>query len=237
MRMIEKYIGIITEIFGGTTGAVVTALSLIVSIVTVIVLIRTYRKEQKTKRYEFIADYNFHFLTSEEFLSVERKLEACYQCYSKAESVDRDYPWLEQKFDEIFGTKQLFFLDYTEVQNEDERKRLVFRFGDNNQLSKDYQQIVNYLVYLEAFVPLIKKGIIKFRDVDDLFGYRYFIAMNNPVLQRNELFKEAQYYQGCISIYEKWKKYRKSRNHAIPMKGFDFTSEYYNNTNRKQKVN
>jgi len=35
-------------------------------------------------------------------------------------------------------------------------------------------------------------------------SYRYFIAVNNPVVQTLELLEYPDYYKGCIGIYDAW---------------------------------
>lgn len=37
-------------------------------------------------------------------------------------------------------------------------------------------------------------------------AYRYFIAVNNPIVQKYELIPYKDYYQGCFKLYEKWSK-------------------------------
>lgn len=74
------------------------------------------------------------------------------------------------------------------------------------------------MVYLESFAPLVLNKQFLLEDIDDLFGFRFFVAMNNPVLQQNELLKEWQFYKGCFKLYYKWKDYRGS---SIPMEHFD----------------
>ena len=39
--------------------------------------------------------------------------------------------------------------------------------------------------------------VIEIKHVDDLFAYRYFIAMNNPVVQEISLKEYPQHYRGC----------------------------------------
>ena len=168
--------------------------------------------DREIKRYEYIEDYNFNFITNKELMEVERKLESCYQKYS---SLDAEGKWdsekekLFQQFcDSVFKTNGYLFTDEQNVSNS--------RFEDNI-ITNDYQKLINYLVYLESFVPLILNDQISFKEVDDLFGYRYFIAMNNPVMQENELKKESKYYQGCFKIYDLWREYRKN---DIPMEHY-----------------
>ncbi len=70
------------------------------------------------------------------------------------------------------------------------------------------QTFINYLVYLESVAPLILTDVLKLSHVDDLFAYRFFLAMNNPEVQRDQLFQYPDYYRGCFKLYDKWKKYR-----------------------------
>lgn len=79
------------------------------------------------------------------------------------------------------------------------------------------QDFVNYLVYLECMATLILRNTIRLDRCDDLLAYRFFLAMNNPVLQEEEIFPYANYYLGCLKLYEKWKKYRKTNGLEIPM--------------------
>ena len=93
-------------------------------------------------------------------------------------------------------------------------------FSASQGISQSYQKMINYLVYWEAFAPLILSEQVKLEAIDDAFGYRYFIAMNNPVVQKYELLEEAEYYCGCIRLYEKWYWYRKKYEKEIPLEKF-----------------
>ena len=87
-------------------------------------------------------------------------------------------------------------------------------------LSENRQALVNYLVYLEGFSACILDGILDLDDIDDLFAYRFFLAMNHPEVQSLELCPFAAYYRGCFQLYEKW------LNHRI-------TSDKYSNSDTK----
>ena len=86
-----------------------------------------------------------------------------------------------------------------------------------NLSENDRQDLTDYLVYLESLAPLVLNKMIRLEVVDDLFGYRYFIAVNNPEVQEEELCKDGQYYRGCFSLYRVWKDYRKTKDLPIPM--------------------
>ncbi len=74
--------------------------------------------------------------------------------------------------------------------------------------AENRQDLVNYLVYLEGFSASVLQGVLELKDVDDLFAYRFFLAMNHPEVQALELFPCATYYRGCFKLYKKWLDYR-----------------------------
>ena len=71
---------------------------------------------------------------------------------------------------------------------------------------QERQHLVNYLVHLEGIAALVHEGVLRSKVVTNLMAYRYFIAVNNPIVQKNELLPYEDYYQGCFAIYEKWSK-------------------------------
>lgn len=83
--------------------------------------------------------------------------------------------------------------------------------------SKDRQQLVNYLVYMEGLAALVEKGVLRLGVIDDLFAYRFFIAVNNPIVQKTELLPYANYYQGCFKLSEMWTKRFDKEKREIPL--------------------
>lgn len=83
--------------------------------------------------------------------------------------------------------------------------------------NRERQHLVNYLVHLEGIAALIKNDVIHLNAIDDLMSYRYFIAVNNPIVQKLELLEYPDYYKGCISIYEPWVKELLKQNIVPPM--------------------
>lgn len=79
-----------------------------------------------------------------------------------------------------------------------------------NFFAENRQDLVNYLVHLEGFSASVLQGVLELRDVDDLFAYRFFLAMNHPEVQALELFPCATYYRGCFKLYKKWLDYRRN---------------------------
>lgn len=81
----------------------------------------------------------------------------------------------------------------------------------------DRQHLVNYLVHLEGIAALINNGVIDLDAIDDLMSYRYFVAVNNPIVQKLELLEYHDYYKGCFDVYDAWVKILKKQNVTIPM--------------------
>ena len=75
-------------------------------------------------------------------------------------------------------------------------------------LSQNRQILVNYLTYLEGLASCVHGGILELERIDDLFAYRFFLAMNHPEVQSLELLPFATYYRGSFRLYEKWLSYR-----------------------------
>ena len=81
----------------------------------------------------------------------------------------------------------------------------------------DCQRLINYLVYMEGLAALIKRSVMHLGVVDDLFAYRFFIAVNNPIVQKFELLPYANYYKGCFELSEMWTKQWRKEGRHIPL--------------------
>lgn len=81
----------------------------------------------------------------------------------------------------------------------------------------DRQSLINYLVYLEAMAAIMQRGVMHLDLVDDLFAYRFFIAINNPEVQEVELKPYKAYYQGCYALAEAWTKRMRKQGWEIPL--------------------
>lgn len=85
--------------------------------------------------------------------------------------------------------------------------------------NENRQRFVNYLVYLEGLAPLVLENILNLDIIDDLMAYRFYLAVNNPVVQREELYVWPDYYLGCYKLYKKWTGYRKTHGYEILHEG------------------
>lgn len=92
--------------------------------------------------------------------------------------------------------------------------------------NKKRQHLVNYLVHLEGIAAIINNGVLRLDVIDDLMAYRYFIAVNNPVVQKLELLEYAHFFRGCFDVYQRWKKVLKNQKSEIPMIENDLIAAY-----------
>lgn len=113
---------------------------------------------------------------------------------------------------------------------------------DLEQDNEDRQKLINYLVYLEGLASIIDHDIVHIDQINDLFGYRFFLAVNNPVVQITELYPYSNYYQGIFRIYDKWMKFCKNKNSKdamqVPLNDYKLkNSSYTIDGNKKFKLN
>lgn len=77
---------------------------------------------------------------------------------------------------------------------------------------EDRANLDEYLVFFETVSVLNKKGVISLNTLDEMFGYRFFIAMNNAFVQDVEIFPTGlDNYEALIELYKEWYKYRQKK--------------------------
>lgn len=95
-------------------------------------------------------------------------------------------------------------------------KQMSYGYSGSIITDQNRQKFINYLVYLEGLAPLILNSIMKLDHIDDLMAFRFFLAVNNPELQKDQLEVFPQYYRGCFKLYRKWIGYYEELNkHGI----------------------
>lgn len=98
-------------------------------------------------------------------------------------------------------------------------ENLLFHTAYLTASNEGKQQLVGYLTYLEACAQLVLAGKLRLRDVDSLFGNRYFMAVNNPAVQALLLSCPGEY-SALRKLYRKWVLYRRAYGGEIPLKTF-----------------
>lgn len=75
--------------------------------------------------------------------------------------------------------------------------------------------ISNYLTFFETFQLLIDRGTLTIDMLDDLFGYRFFIAMHNPYVQKQKLVKSPENFRNLYKLEKDWTKFRKDNGRPV----------------------
>lgn len=80
--------------------------------------------------------------------------------------------------------------------------------GNIRSLTDARQSLINYLVFLEGFASCVQQETLELQDIDNLFSYRFFLAMNHPEVQKLELLPFADFYKGNYQLFDSWYQYR-----------------------------
>ncbi len=85
----------------------------------------------------------------------------------------------------------------------------------------DYEKyrhkVIKYLEWTESLASLIERDIIDFYIIDNILSYRFFIMVNNPQIQEEELLPYYKNYRGTFYLYNRWYKYEQKRGLDIPL--------------------
>lgn len=84
------------------------------------------------------------------------------------------------------------------------------------ELKEEHQvMVIQYLVWVKTLSSLINRRMIKISAIDDLFSYKFFVAINNPEIQKMELIPYKTAYRGIFKAHKLWKKYREKHGLEI----------------------
>lgn len=83
--------------------------------------------------------------------------------------------------------------------------------------------ISNYLTLFETFYILLKRKVIDIKLLDDLFAYRFFLAVHNPYIQREKLAISPKNFKNIFRLERIWLNYRKQH---IPNENY-FSEVYH----------
>jgi ribosomal protein S18 acetylase RimI-like enzyme len=88
-----------------------------------------------------------------------------------------------------------------------------------------------FCTFFENLSLLVQHKIAKIKDLDDLFGYRFFLFMNNPHIQEKYILTTSSSFTNLFELYTLWSEYRDDENKGreikpIVGKEYRFTKEY-----------
>ena len=105
------------------------------------------------------------------------------------------------------------------VTNEDYKRAYTmfenYDFENLPDLDMENIHISNYLTFFETFQLLLESETLSMRLLNDLFGYRFFLAVHNPFVQRKKLVKSPENFVNLYRLEREWIKYRKSKGLKI----------------------
>lgn len=79
----------------------------------------------------------------------------------------------------------------------------------------DYDGILVYAQWLETLSAVINRNVLSFDFINDMYGYIFFVFVNNKYIQKTELLPNIKYYQGIVKAYKTWEKYLTKHNKEI----------------------
>lgn len=90
----------------------------------------------------------------------------------------------------------------------------TYNFEDEPNFEKEITNcdISNYLTLFETFYILLKRKVIDIALLDDLFAYRFFLAVHNPYIQRKKLCVSPKNFKNIFRLEHIWLQYRKENN-------------------------
>ena len=100
--------------------------------------------------------------------------------------------------------------------------------GYNENLWKDVQptDIACYCTFFENLYLLYRNKIARIEDLDDLFGYRFFVFVNNPFVQEHHILPTSSSYNEIFRLYAAWSKFRRQKGTSIPRAEYAFSPAY-----------
>lgn len=116
------------------------------------------------------------------------------------------------------GKGTMYAADLEKMLDEDfsGKKKLTLKESDG-------EMVIQYLVWVKTLSSLINRRMIKISAVDDLFGYKFFVAINNPEIQKMELIPYQTAYKGIYKAHKMWSKYRQKHGLEIYNRGTDLS--------------
>ena len=82
--------------------------------------------------------------------------------------------------------------------------------------------VSNYLTFFETIYLLEKNGAIDLEMIDDLFAYRFFLAVHSRFVQQEKLAPQPENFKNIFCLEHEWMLYREKVAHKIDKEGSVF---------------
>ena len=126
---------------------------------------------------------------------------------------------------EIYQSRKITEADFLSdlntsfVTNEDYKNAYSlfenYDFDNLPDIDLENIHISNYLTFFEVFQLLIERETLSIEMLNDLFGYRFFIAVHNPYVQKKKLVKSPENFKNLYKLEKEWVEYRRKNNLPI----------------------
>lgn len=152
---------------------------------------------------------------------------------------------------EILGSKEIaratFIMELNKNYVENDSYMEIYNYLqtqlDNNQYDDETDdspikksEISNYLTFFETLYILYKREVISFDIIDDLFAYRFFLAVHSKLFQKLKLRPQPENFRNIFKLEKEWLEYRDSIG-KIPQKGADGKYDVYGRNKLEDLVN
>lgn len=186
------------------------------AIFTAVAFFLEYHQNNKLNEAQFVIDLNNQFLNEGKMASVEHDLEKYFNAVSRSSSHASTTSTSPSSTDDRKPNAEEGGKDEAGIEAISKELRTKYAME-----SRKHQDLVNYLVHLEGVAALVNNGVLRISAINDLMAYRFFIAVNNPVVQELELKPFKAYYKGIYKLYPEWAKMLKS----VPLGGNELVSK------------
>ena len=120
---------------------------------------------------------------------------------------------------ELQGSKELqeaeFIVNLNQSFVRNEHYAEMYSKLEKNDDSLTTIEISNYLTFFETTYILMKKKVITIDVLDDLFAYRFFLAVHNKRVQEIKLVDAPYNFRNIYHLEKLWMDYRKEKNLKI----------------------
>lgn len=84
--------------------------------------------------------------------------------------------------------------------------------NDDEPCKLDFPKSIvsNYLTFFESIYLLKKNGVISYELLDNLFAYRFFLAVHSKFVQESKLKLQPQNFINIFHLEHEWLEYRQS---------------------------
>lgn len=106
--------------------------------------------------------------------------------------------------------------------HDSDRLMKVYQVLEDCEMDGDYSdekwkdvssvEFAQYCTFFENLYMLHRHHIAHIDDLDDLFGYRFFLFMNNPYIQEHYLLPTSSSYVQLFELCQIWTRHRKSES-------------------------